>query len=104
MDFEERRVTALVAHIVQEKDLAQTSRLWHDLRIGGDDAWELIEGIAHELKVDFAGFDFDRYFPPETGALAEMWWWRLSRRTTRAPLTIGHLVTVARARRWRDPA
>lgn len=77
--------------------------LFHDLRIAGDDAWELTELLLRRFSIDATGFDFARYFPNE-GDVVPYWLLRLTglhRRYQR--LTIGHVVEVARRGKWFEP-
>jgi hypothetical protein len=62
----ERKVLAKVAHYVDvpAETVTLDSRLWHDLRLSGDDFAELIEELHLALGVTLAG-DLRDYCPPE---------------------------------------
>jgi hypothetical protein len=60
-------VSAIKA-IAGRKNISQSSRLYHDLGIAGDDAYELLETLHKKFGVKFDQLDFGRYFPNETDA------------------------------------
>ncbi len=41
------------------------TRLYHDLRMYGDEAHYCLKTLSERFGVDLSGFDFDEYFPPE---------------------------------------
>lgn len=49
---------------------APEERLYHDLRISGDDALELLDKYSTLFNVDLGNFQFTEYFPYEGGSLA----------------------------------
>ncbi|MCA0201637.1 MAG: DUF1493 family protein [Proteobacteria bacterium] len=78
--------------------------LFHDLRIAGDDAWELMDGIVKRFPIDATGFDFSQFFPSE-GDTAPYWLLRLTGLHKRYKrLTVAHITEVARRGKWFEPS
>ena len=87
-----------------KKSIPGSARIYHDLQLGGDDAFELLEDISKAYGVSFQGFRFDDYFPNETDHMWLAWKARLGfPDTKRKPLTFDHLVDVVRQGHWSDP-
>lgn len=55
-----RRLQKLLA---SKRAVPMTAALYQDLQIAGDDARELLNGIAEVYGVSFQGFQFAEYFP-----------------------------------------
>ena len=96
-------VEAIVRQITGGADVQPTSRLFHDLGIGGDDAFEMLEQVAERFGVSFSGFQFSRYFPDESEALGAHWARVLHLPLRRESLTVQHLAAVAERGAWFDP-
>lgn len=64
--------------------------------MSGDDAEEFMEAFAREFRVDLAGFEFLRHFGPEAGLCTLPGYGHY-------PVTVGHLVEVAKRGRWFPP-
>lgn len=73
--------------------LSNVLYLEKDLNLTGDDASELLEEMQKELGVDFSEFNFSLHFSPEAG-------WPENPEFGYYPVTIGHLVEVAKLKRW----
>jgi hypothetical protein len=58
-------LTQLIAKIAAKKDVKPNERLWHDLKIGGEDAHEIIMFVHKNFEVNFDDFVFNDYFPDE---------------------------------------
>lgn len=87
-----------------KKPIPGSARIYHDMQLGGDDAFELLEGISKTYGVSFEGFRFDDYFPNETEHLWLMWKARFGFPDhKRKPLTFDHLVDVVIRGSWFDP-
>jgi hypothetical protein len=101
----EAQVRALIRRFVGErKRITRSTRLFHDLGIGGDDAWELLESVAKHFEASFAGIDFAAYFSNEGEASIYFWFMRVGRFRSRVkPMTVAHLVAVASRGSWFDP-
>lgn len=97
-------VAAIQGITPTRKPITEDSAIWHDLRIGGDDAWELVEWVAKRYEVSFHDFKFSDYFPGET-EWGLSWW--LARKfghpeTKKRRLTVGHLFAVIDRACWFD--
>lgn len=93
----------ILEEYVWKSHIDDQSKIYQDLRIAGDDAWELLERIRHDFGVDFTGMNFANYFPSEGEVQIE----RLERlfrfAPKRKPLTVGHLLQVIEVGRWWEP-
>jgi hypothetical protein len=71
-----------------------------DLRIYGDDVWELVERFGAEFHVDVSAFRWYHHTGPEgcnpLWLLFKPWW----ARKTRVPIRLSDLVESAKAQRW----
>ena len=77
--------------------ISDETRIFHDMRIYGDDAYELLEAIAKTFGTRFDGFDGQAYIPNQ-GDLTGIRIARLfGRRFAWRPLTFGHLLNVVEA-------
>ena len=96
--------TIVAGFLGRREAFSDSSRLYHDLGIYGDDACEMLEEVREKFGVDFTGFDFSRYFPNETDGsilpLFKMFGYK-GRRFTGFP--VGHLRAVAASGRWFEP-
>ncbi|MBL8894963.1 MAG: DUF1493 family protein [Rhizobiales bacterium] len=63
-------VLSLIRHISGVANVTPKDRLYHDLRILGMDAMELLETLNHRFGTDFSGLDFELHFPNEHPALS----------------------------------
>lgn len=92
-----------VHQIIGPEKLHLSQRLYHDLCITGDDAYELLENIQKRFGTKFDGLDFHEYFSAEPDILTsiiEKWFPSV---ISEKPVTIRHLVEVVRAGQWFDP-
>jgi hypothetical protein len=96
-----------VRHLVEEvtcvRNVRPEARLHHDLGIGGDDAWELLELIRTKFGTSFAGLSFTDFFIEEDGVLVAHLAKFFGIRVKKRPLTIQHLGQVAKRGSWFDP-
>jgi hypothetical protein len=78
---------------VPVKEIMLCHSLLHDLKIGGDDAAELIEEYSSAFSVDVTSLEFDRHFPPEP-TLANLFnsFARKGTYKTKIPITVEDLV------------
>jgi len=91
---------------VRSDKLRPETRLEEDLGMTGDDAAEFLEAFAGEFEVDLTGIEFHKHFGPECGGLIlfrPQWLKEEMRDLGNYPLTIGHLVDLALAKRWMCP-
>ena len=82
----------------------EETRVWHDLHLSGDDAYEMLETIRNRFGVSFKSMDFSRCFPDETEGFFYMWAERFGLRSRFEPLALGHLLAVIQAGQWHDAA
>jgi hypothetical protein len=105
-DAAEPELVAMVQRMkCNHKQVPRSAAIYHDLRIAGDDAWELFEMIADRFGTSFTGFDWPTYFPNET-QMGPIWWLaeRLGHHETKwHRLTIGHMLAVIERGAWFEP-
>ena len=86
-------------------ELRAETRLEEDLGMTGDDASDFLEAFADEFDVDLSGIEFHKHFGPE--GIGPLFWPRELREAIRDlgrfPVTVGHLIEVAAAKRWMCP-
>ena len=86
--------------------LRPETRLEEDLGITGADAAEFLEAFAREFQIDLTDIEFHKHFGPE-GSGPRLLWPRSLKKQMRDfgkyPVTIGHLIDVAVAKRWICP-
>src|SRR3954462_15694735 len=98
----EDRIRALVAEhtgVGPEKIRPETDVV-DDLRIYGDDVWELVEAFSREFSVEMAGFRWYHHSGPE--GCNPLWlfsppWWA---RQAHVPIRLSDLVESARRGTW----
>lgn len=94
---------AIIRELFRFKEpLSEKTRLWHDLRLSGDDAYELLVDVRKKYGTSFESMDFGRYFPDETEGMFHSWAERFGMKSRFDPVTLGHLLAVVRAGRWYD--
>jgi acyl carrier protein len=85
--------------------LRSDTRLEDDLGISGFDAVEFLEAFANAFDVDLTGIEFHKHFGPERGPI--LYWSRRLKEEMKDlgkyPVTVGHLIEVAGAKRWECP-
>jgi hypothetical protein len=87
----------------QSATISDSTCLYHDLSISGDDAWELLDRLKSDFGTSFAGLDFEAYFPQETESLGQHILKSIGFPNKRKKLTFGHLVDVVRDGHWSEP-
>ena len=97
-------VFAIVGRVAGGRAIGPRDRLWHDLSLAGDDAWEVLEELHTAFGTDFSGLPFEDYFPAEHEALGESWMGALGFRRRRKPLTVQHLIEVVLHGAWFEPS
>jgi hypothetical protein len=85
--------------------LRSDTRLEEDLGMTGSDAAEFLETFAGRFGVDLTGIESHRHFGPECGPIIFMplWLEEEMKDLGKYPVTIGHLIEVAAAKRWSCP-
>lgn len=93
----EAKIAALVAaHAgVHVDDVRPSTRLWHDLKLAGDDFADLIEDLHYHHGVTLRG-QLGDYCPTEGGMARALFTWPFSRQKSYRELTITELVAGAR--------
>src|SRR5262249_17093645 len=78
----------------------ESTRIYQDLQISGDDAFEVIERIHKECGTSFRQLDFHEYFPNETDAIfyhiMQLFGWTWKKKT----MTVGELLRAVEAGNW----
>lgn len=91
----------MIQEIAPEKSRIDDSTcLYHDLSVSGDDAVELLDKVHREFNTAFDGFSFEVYFPNETEAIYLKFAKLFGYRGRRKRLTFGHLLRVVENGRW----
>ena len=96
-------VCKIVAHFAGMRAVTPCQRLYHDLKLTGDDAVELLEALHAKFGTAFTDFQFAEYFPNEGEAAVDGVERLLGFAEPRKPLTIGHLSEVVRRGAWFEP-
>jgi hypothetical protein len=101
----EAQVMALIRPFVgKSKKITPSTRLFHDLGIGGDDAWELLESVAKHFGTSFADMEFGAYFSNEGESSIYYWFMRVGLfRSQIRPMTVAHLGAVVSKGSWFEP-
>jgi hypothetical protein len=89
---------------IWRKAVTDNIRLYHDLWLSGDDAFELLEDVQKKFGTSFRAMDFNIYFPYEGENYGA---WLLSRLgfppTKFRAVTVGHMLDVIARGAWFDP-
>lgn len=83
--------------------LGLATRLHHDLRIDGDDAFELLQEIAAQYGTNFDEMVFTDFFPDETEAISYSLTSLIGWKSDKKEFTLGHLIHVIEQGRWFAP-
>ena len=102
----ERRLLELVRWVLgggKDVFFAHTE-LHADLRISGDDAWELIERVHQVFGTSFVGLSLGDFFPGENDPPGGFWLGKASEKPPDLrPFTFGHLLAVVECGHWFEP-
>jgi hypothetical protein len=81
----------------------EQTQINNDLGFAGLDADCMLEDFMKEFNVDLKGLDYERYFVSRLGL--EYLFLRIfnKKKLLREPLTVKHMVLVAKRGRWIDP-
>lgn len=85
----------VIAERIAARPATMSSKIYHELGVTGDKAWELLTDIARKFSISFEGFEFNLYFSDELEPSDS--------EKKRRPLTVAHLVDVARKGKWFEP-
>ncbi len=82
-------------------EINRSTRIFEDLRIDGDDAFELLDAFRKKFNVDMSGFNINEYFGPEgldsIGFIISIF---SKNSVDLKPLTLGDLEEAAKAGKW----
>lgn len=83
--------------------LDENTEINNELGLLGDDADAMLFAFMKRFNVNFENVDFDKYFVPEP--LLKYWYykWFNPEKLRRKPLTLGHMVEVAKKGYWFEP-
>lgn len=82
------------------------TRLFHDVGLFGDNAYDELILLRNEFGVDFSKFEFRKYFPGNFGwdaLILRMFWqskWAGQVRQKYKPITLSMLGDVIREKKW----
>lgn len=101
----ERRLLEVVRCFAGRRDVVFAhTELYADLRIGGDDAGELIERVYQVFGTCFVGLSLADFFPGEADPPGGFW---LGKASEKPPdlrsFAFGHLVAVVERGHWFEP-
>lgn len=86
------------------KPVPLSAAIYHDLRIAGDDAGELLDDIVKKFATSFRGMHFPSYFPIETEVFGYHWANIFGFSDNKRPrLTVAHMIAVIERGKWFDP-
>ncbi len=60
------KVLSIIRNIVGSENVTISSKIEEDLRITGDDIWDLLNELDRKFDIDFEGFCFKEYFYEES--------------------------------------
>ena len=70
-----RIVEIIAVHLgCPKSEISSQSSLYHDMKISGDDARDILEVIAREFNISFDDFDIDNRFPTERDEMSILFW------------------------------
>ena len=85
--------------VVKNVTISDDTEVYFDLRISGQDLYELISWIAREFEVDFSGMNIDDYAPSDGVDLLELLSFGLWKRRYKS-LTVGALRRAIDTKTW----
>jgi len=100
--FEAETRALLIKLTGYRKPIENTTSMNHDIRIDGDDAYELLESIQKKFGTRFSKFDWSRYFNDEPNALWFLWKTVLGFKDQRKSLTFSRLIEAIRKGEWSE--
>jgi len=88
------------------ENIFERSSLLGDLKIDGDDAWNVIEQCSERFNLDLTEFDFNEYFRCEPCFKGIIYYWRKVKyrdehiAANKTPITVEQLITICRVGKW----
>lgn len=80
-----------------------TTRLYQDLGMHGDDMHDLLIALQKRFGTSFVDMDFERYCPNEVDGFYEHILEKFGLGKKWPPLTVAHLAQVVKSGSWFDP-
>ena len=100
----ERWIRELLAEKYTWRELGADPRIFHDLKLRGEDAGDFLEDLSKEFKVDLSEMHFSEYFPAEYYSLRDIVTDLFRVTDTRwRELRLKHLVKICKERKWSEP-
>lgn len=95
----------LIEKYVGHRELGFDPRIFHDLKLRGEDAGEFLEDLRLKFAVDLSRMEFPKYFPSEYYSPRDLVV-DLLRLTDHRwhELRLKHLVKVCKERKWSEPS
>jgi hypothetical protein len=100
--FEAETRALLIKLSGYRKPIENATSINLDIRIDGNDAYELVKSIQKRFGTDFSTFDWSRYFNDEPNALWFHWKTKLGFKDQRKSLTFSRLIEAIRKGEWSE--
>jgi hypothetical protein len=86
------------------RELGSDPRIFHDLKLRGEDAGDFLEDVSSQFDVDLSGMRFPRYFPAEYYSPRDFVvdLFRIADTRWQEP-RLKHLVKVCKEKKWFEP-
>ena len=108
-DVTEVAIECWIRNLLAEKytgrrELGPDPRIFHDLKLRGEDAGDFLEDLSKEFKVDLSEMHFPDYFPAEYYSPRDIVTDLFRVTDTRwRELRLKHLVKICKERKWSEP-
>ena len=105
MDDEITQIVSMEAGIPQNQ-ITENLTLLGDLKIDGDDAWEVFEQCHDKFNLDLTDFDFNKYFRCEPCLKGFIYLYRKIKyrdehlAANKTPITVKHLIAACKKGKW----
>lgn len=101
MDTFEKLKILIFNKIGQENvTLKKSTRIYEDLSVDGDDAFELLKSFEQEFNVDMTDFEYNNYFASEGIDIIGVFINLFKKKKKLYPLTLGDLELAAIEGKW----
>jgi hypothetical protein len=105
MDDEIKLIISNEANVSIDK-VNDNSTLLGDLKIDGDDAWEIFEQCHSKYQLDLTNFDFSKYFRNEPCLKGLVYFYRKLKyrdehiAANKSPITVKYLIAACKKGKW----
>ncbi len=105
MDDEIKLIVSNEANVSLEK-VTENSTLLVDLKVDGDDAWEVFEQCHDKFKLDLTDFDFNQHFRSEPCFKGLVYLYRKMKyhdehiAANKIPITVKQLISACKKGKW----